>query len=177
MIGGAFGTVIIVANAKTPLGPTAAVIFRIVGVVGLILVLIAWRRALGRTLARRPGHDYTGPNLFGRRYWQIVGSEATLLAIGFVAIWGVGAPSQTYLAWTTLVVGRHFIAFRLTGVWRESIHRPSALLILFGVGGLLLAATSSAEWIPLVGGVLPAITLLAGSLAVAIRAARSPAAM
>ncbi len=138
--------------------------------VGFILMLVARRRALGRAPARLSDRPYAGPNLFGSRYWAIVAAEAALLAAGFIAIWGIGAPSQTYLAWTALIVGLHFIAFRLTGVWRGRIMAPAALLILFGVGGLALA-TFAADWIPLVSGVLSGFTLLGGSLSVAARAA------
>ncbi len=140
--------------------------------VGLILVLVAWRRALGGAHARLSGRPDAGQNLFGRRYWVIVAAEAALLAIGFIAIWGIGAPSQTYLAWIALIVGLHFIAFRLTGVWRGGITAPAALLILFGVAGLALA-TFAADWIPLVSGVLSGFTLLAGSFSVAAREAWS----
>jgi hypothetical protein len=174
LIGGAFGTVFVVANATTPLGQTAAVVFRILGVVGFSLVLIAWRRAL-RGADTRPADrpDAGAVNLFRRPYWAIVAGEAAMLAVGFVAIWGMGAPSQTYLAWTALIVGLHFIAFRLADVWRGGIVRPAALLTLFGVSGLVLAASADAGWIALVSGVFSGFTLLAGSLSVAAREARS----
>ncbi len=136
-------------------------------------MLVAWRRALDGAHARRADDpDVAAANLFRRRYWAIVAAEAALLAIGFIAIWGIGAPSQTYLAWTALIVGLHFIAFRLTGVWRGGIMAPAALLILFGVAGLALA-TFAADWIPLVSGVLSGFTLLGGSFAVAVRQAWS----
>ena len=135
-------------------------------------MLVVRRRALGGAHARLSDRPDAGPNLFGRRYWVIIAAEAALLAIGFIAIWGIGAPSQTYLAWTALIVGLHFIAFRLTGVWRGGIMVPAALLIIFGVAGLALA-TFAADWIPLVSGVLSGFTLLCGSFAVAVRQAWS----
>ena len=172
MIGGAFGLIFVVANANTPLGPTAAVVFRILGVAGFILLLIARRRAVEADRSHLEERSNHGSNLIRRRYWQVVAAEAALLAIGFIAIWAIGAPSQTYLAWTALIVGLHFIAFCLTDVWRGGIVIPAALLTLYGTVGLALAATAHASWVTLVSGVFSGFTLLVGSIVATVREAR-----
>ncbi len=161
--------VFVLANARTPLGPTAATIFRIVAIVaivGFIALLLARRRALS---GPRPAPAAADVNLFGRNYWLIVAAELALLAAGLAALSAFGAPRQTYVAWIALIVGLHFIAFRYADVWRGSSAGPAALLVVLGLAGLGSAATSHARWIPLVSGVLSGLILLGGSLSVAFR--------
>jgi hypothetical protein len=74
--------IFVVANANTPLGSTAAVVFRILGVAGFILLLVARRRARDGPRSRLADDPGAAPNLFSRRYWQVVTAEAALLAIG-----------------------------------------------------------------------------------------------
>ncbi len=158
--------VFVLANASTPLGPTAATIFRIVAIVAFIALLLARRRALS---GRRPAPAGADVNLFGRSSWLIVAAELALLAAGLAALSAFGAPRQSYVAWIALIVGLHFIAFRYAGVWRGSSAGPASALVVLGLAGLGLAATSHARWIPLVSGVLSGLVLLGGSLSVALR--------
>jgi hypothetical protein len=173
-IGGTFGLVYVLANASTPLGRAAGIAFRVVAILGFVLLLASRRRLLiqrGTSGASPPGER---AGLFGRRYWLIVAAEAAALALGFVVFLMVGAPPQIYLPWTTLVVGVHFIAFWLAGVWGGSITRIASVLILLGIAGLLLTATPAIGWVPFVAGVLSGFTLLGGSLSSAARRVALP---
>ncbi|HEX5417516.1 MAG TPA: hypothetical protein VFZ25_17785, partial [Chloroflexota bacterium] len=160
-------------NANTPLGSTAAVVFRTLGIGGFIALLIVQHRARNRTTTA-PSPGASRANLFGRRYWQIVVGQIALLAAGYAVIGAIDVPSETYLAWTTFVVGLHFLAFRWAGVWRRNVIRPAVLLVLFGIAGLALAGVAGTDWIPFASGILPGLTLLAGSISIAARDARSP---
>jgi hypothetical protein len=163
LIGGVFGFVFLVANAQTPLGQVATDLFRALAILGLVLLLIGGRRALQRPPAAEGSRaEQTG--LFGRRWRLIVAAEIAALAAGFIVIAQVGAPSQTYLPWTVFVVGLHFIAFRLAGVWQGRIAQIGAILTMLGIAGLVLAATAETDWIAFVSGVLAGNTLLGGSL-------------
>jgi hypothetical protein len=162
VIGGTFGAIFLLANAQTPLGPAAADLFRSLAVLGFVLLVIGRRRTLAgpfRGRARAGAVD-----LFGRRWQLIVAGEVAALAAGYVVIRLAGAPNETTLAWTTFVVGVHFAAFRLAGVWQGGIAHVAAGLTVLGLAGLGLAATSETDWIPFVSGVLAGLTLLGGSL-------------
>ncbi len=168
-VGGVFGLVFVLANAHTPLGPTAASVFRGVGVAGFVVLLAAGRRVLARTPENRRERPEPGFDLFGRRYRQIVAGEVVLLGAGLATIWAIGAPTQAYLPWTVLVVGLHFVAFRYAGVWAGGIVPVAAILIVLGIAGLVMTDTSAVDWIPLVSGVLTGLTLLGGCLTTAAR--------
>ena len=127
---------------------------------------MARRRALSGPLPAPAAADV---NLFGRNYWLIVAAELAVLVAGLAALSALGTARQTYVAWIALVVGLHFIAFRYAGVWRGSIAGPASFLVVLGLAGLGLAASSHARWIPLVSGVLSGLILLGGSLSVAAR--------
>ncbi len=169
LIGGIFGFAFLVANAQTPLGPVAADLFRALAVAGLLGLWVGRRRALERPA--RASANGERVDLFGRRWWLIVGAEIVALATGFIAIWLLDAPRETYLPWTVFVVGLHFAAFHRAGVWQGRIVQAAAILAGLGIAGLILAATPEADWIPFVSGVLAGVTLLAGSLS-AMRRAR-----
>jgi hypothetical protein len=163
-VGGVFGFAFLMANAETPLGQAAAELFRALAIAGLVALVVGRRRALNRSVRFRPATSDERVDLFGRRYWSIVGGEVAALAAGYGVIWQLGAPGETFLAWTVLVVGAHFLAFRLTGVWAGSIARTAGILVALGAAGLALAAASRSNWVPFVSGVLAGVTLLAGSL-------------
>jgi hypothetical protein len=165
-IGGIFGAIWLLASANTPLGPTAAVAFRIVGIAGLVALVAAGRLARRRRADRSPRQ---GVDLFGRAYWQIVTGEVALLAIGFAAFAAAGAPSEVYRPWTAFVVAAHFIAFRRAGVWRGSAFWPTVPLLAVGAAGLALAYTPTARWVVLVTGIGTGLILLGGCLYVVIR--------
>ena len=181
-IGGVFGAIWLLASANTPLGPTAAVAFRIVGIAGLVALVVARRLARRRRAEPSPRQAV---NLFGRAYWQIVTGEVALLAIGFAAFTAAGGPSEVYRPWTAVVVAAHFIAFRRAGVWRGSAFWPTVPLLAVGATGLALAYTPAARWVVLVTGIGTGLILLGGCLYVVIhetatkhvtdRAAQSPA--
>ena len=102
----------------------------------------------------------------------VVIAEVVLLVVGLQVLRITGAPSEANVAWIALVVGLHFIAFAF--VWREaSIAVPGAIVLLLGVAGLALSATSANKWVPLLSGVCSGFVLLVGSLlgAVATRPA------
>ncbi len=164
LIGGIFGFAFLMANAQTPLGGAAAELFRALAILGLIALLIVRRRALSRPRRARRTPAGERIDLFGRRYWTIVGGEVAVLLAGYIVMWLIGAPSETYLPWTVFVVGLPFIPFRLMGVWRGSIAQNAGILMALGIAGLGLASASDTRWIPLVSGVLAGATLLTGSL-------------
>jgi hypothetical protein len=148
LIGGTFGAVFVLADANTPLGDVAAAVFRI-GAVGGLLGLYLGAARTRRHHARRPAGswaDTEGLNLFARRYWLIVAGELALIGIGLGALGALGAPQQANVAWIALIVGLHFIAFRVADVWGNNVLRPAAALVAFGLAGLGLAAASEAGW-------------------------------
>jgi hypothetical protein len=165
LIGGTFGAVFVLADANTPLGDVAAAVFRI-GAVGGLLGLYLGAARTRRHHARRPAGswaDTEGLNLFARRYWLIVAGELALIGIGLGALGALGAPQQANVAWIALIVGLHFIAFRVADVWGNNVLRPAAALVAFGLAGLGLAAASYAGWTSFVSGVLSGFVLLSGS--------------
>jgi MFS family permease len=166
-IGGTFGAAFLLANAHTPLGPAAADLFRTFAIVGFVALVIVARRAprAPRTQSSRDRQV----NLFDRRYWVIVAAEAAMLLLGLLVIWLVGAPSQAYLPWTVLVVGAHFVGFRIVGIWGGSLALVAGVLIALGTGGLIMTATPAINWVPFVSGVLSGLTLLGGSLSITAR--------
>lgn len=171
VIGGAFGLVFAVANARTPLGATVATLFRILAVGAFITLVLARRHALRH---RRGGRSAPATRLFGRRYWLIVAGEVGLLIAGYVALSASGAPDQAGVAWIALIVGLHFVAFRVAGVWEGGTVLSASPLVILGAAGLAMVAAGAATWVPLVSGVLSGFTLLTGSLTVALRELRTP---
>lgn len=140
-----------------------------------IAALLGLATVGGRALKRHGSETSASPateNAFGRRYRLLVAAQAGLLTTGLVILWALDAPQQAYLAWTALIVGLHFIAFRLVGIWGRSIDRPATVLVLLGLAGLGLAATPAAAWVPLISGVLVGLTLLTVGVSVAARESR-----
>jgi hypothetical protein len=103
-------------------------------------------------------------NLFARRCWLIVAGELALIGIGLGALRALGAPHQANVAWIALIVGLHFIAFRVAGLWGNIVVRAAAALVAFGLAGLGLAAASEAGRTSFVSGVLSGFVLLSGSI-------------
>ena len=169
MIGGVFGCVFLIANARTPLGDVAADVFRAVGVSGLVALMIGRQRAV-KNSTRQPTNSDAGVDLFGRRWRLIVAAEVAALTAGFAVIGLIGAPRETFLPWTVLVVGLHFIALHWAGVWHGHIMKTGVALALLGVIGLGLTAASHTDWVPLVSGVFAGLLLLAGSISAMRRA-------
>lgn len=173
LIGGTFGGVFVLANASTALGGQAALVFRIFAIAGMVALYLAAGRT--RRQARMPqpqaspppGED--GVNLFGRRYWLIVAAEAALLGLGIGLLRAFGTPQPTNVAWISLIVGLHFIAFRFAGIWEYAISRSAVVLVGLGLAGLALAASSEPGWTSFISGVLSGFVLLIGSLYVISR--------
>lgn len=172
-VGGIFGSIWLIASADTPLGHGAAVAFRIVGTVGIVVLLNAQRRAR-RPPDAAPAVEDTRVNLFGRAYWQIVAGELAALAIGCAVFAAAGAPTQVYRPWTAIVVALHFIAFHHAGVWQGNPIWPVVPLLAVGIAGIALAYTSAADWVSLVTGIGAGLTLLGGSLRVIARELTAP---
>ncbi len=170
LIGGIFGLVFVIANARTPLGASVATHFRVLAVAGFVALVLARRRALRDPLPARPA---PATHLFGRRYWVIIAGEVFLLVVGYVALSAAGAPDQAGVAWIALVVGLHFLAFRVAGVWGGGSVLSATPLVILGAAGLVMAAAGAASWVPLVSGVLSGFTLLTGSLSVTVREVRA----
>ena len=165
-IGAAFGLVFVLANAHSPLGDTAASLLRTLAILGFGAVLVigamARRGADQRKAAPRPTR-------FGSRFWLIVAGEALLLAAGLAILRALHAPQEINVAWIAFVVGVHFIAFEVAGVWEHGVAVAGSILVVLGIAGFALAAASEAQWIPLVSGVLSGLTLLAGTLTIVAR--------
>ena len=168
LIGGTFGGGFVLANASTPLGAQTTAGFRILAIAGLVGLYLAAGKARRQVRVRHPQvsrpTSEASVNLFGRRYWLIVTTEAALLGLGIGLLRAFGTPQPTNVAWITLIVGLHFIAFRYAGVWKYSITRSAAVLVGLGLAGLALAAASEPGWTSFVSGVLAGFVLLAGSL-------------
>jgi hypothetical protein len=166
LIGGTFGAAFVLADAHTALGDQAAAVFRILAAVGLVAVYVAAGRASRHSRSRgdRASPPSGSANLFGRGHWLIVAGELVLLGIGLWGLRALGAPQQANVAWIVLIVGLHFFAFRIAGVWEHGVTVPATLLVVFGLAGLGLAASSDPEWTSFVSGVLSGFTLLSGSI-------------
>ena len=167
-IGAAFGLGFVLANAHSPLSGTADSLLRTLAILGFGAVLV-----VGAVARRRADRREAPPraNLFGSRYWLIVAGEVLLLAAGLGILRVLHAPQEVNVAWIALVVGIHFIAFDVAGVWNHGVAVAGSILVVLGVAGLAMAAASEAQWIPLVSGVLSGLTLLAGTLTIVLRAA------
>ena len=146
LIGGTFGGVFVLANASTPLGAQATAAFRILAIAGLVGLYLTAGKARRQVRVRqlqvsRPTSE-ASVNLFGRRYWLIVIAEAALLGLGIGLLRAFGTPQPTDVAWITLIVGLHFIAFRFAGVWKYSITRSAVVLT-----GLRPSPDKSVSWV------------------------------
>ena len=168
IIGAAFGLVFVLANARSPLSSTADSLLRTLAILGFGAVLV-----VGAMARRRTDHREAAPRptRFGSRFWLIVAGEALLLAAGLAILRAVHAPQEVNVAWIALVVGVHFIAFEVAGVWEHGVAVAGSILVVLGVAGFAMAAASEAQWIPFVSGVLSGLTLLAGTLTIVVRAA------
>ncbi len=176
-VGGVFGSVWLIAGADTPLGSGAATAVRIVGIVGIV-VLLGAQRGFRRRADAAPARPDTQVDLFGRAYWQIVAGEVAALAVGSAAFAAAGAPTEIYRPWTALIVAFHFVAFHRAGVWQGNPIWPVVPLLAVGVAGFALAFTADADWASLVSGIGSGVILLSGSLRVIVRefaATRVPA--
>jgi len=166
LVGAAFGVVFVLANAQAPLPSLVVVVVRGAALLGLVSVLL-----IGVVAVRR-GAPRPRRTLYGRRFWRIVVAEIVLLVGGLQVLRRLQAPVEMNVAWIAWVVGLHFLAFG--ALWRDrGIAVVGAVQALLGLGGLALAATPAAGWVPLLSGVLSGVVLLAGSLGVVTTAARS----
>lgn len=169
LIGAAFGTVFVLVNSHTPLDATVGAVLRVLAVLA-VAAFVALVLLTGKRVRAHGGAD--GPpqpvNMFGARYRWVVLGEAVLLFGGIQVLRLFDAPDEANVAWIALVVGLHFLV--LARVWsRPTVLVPGAGLTALGIVGLVLASGPAVAWVPFVSGVLSGITLLAGSLAVAVR--------
>jgi len=172
-IGASFGLIFVLVNTG-PLPAAVAVLFRVLGTMAFIAVLIAVVVA-----GRRPtpaGVDRSTAGGFALGYWLVVAAEVAAIAAGLVVLNGPVHAPQAAVAWIALVVGIRFIV--LAVVWKLLFfHGLGAALMLCGVAGLVLASTGSAvSTIDLVGGLLPGAILLGFGLWGATRSGDSPVA-
>lgn len=177
-VGGIFGSIWLIASADTPLGDGAAAAVRIVGIVG-IAVLVGAQRGVRRHADAAPARPDRQVDLFGRTYWLIVTGEVAALAVGSAAFAAAAAaPTEIYRPWAALIVAIHFVAFHRAGVWQGNPIWPVIPLLAVGLAGFALAFTADADWVSLVSGIGSGVVLLGGSLRVIVReraAARVPA--
>ncbi|GAA2080396.1 hypothetical protein [Actinomadura alba] len=177
LIGATFGAVFVIVNAHRPLNGAVGAVLRALAILALVSVVGMWVLSIRR--ARATGAEPEAvpgvTNMFSRAYWLIVAAEVVLLFGGIALLGAWDRPEETNVAWVAVVVGVHFIA--LAPVWKHrGILLPGVILSLFGVAGLVLAATSAVEWVPLVSGVLSGVTLMAGCVHFAWRGLASQAA-
>ncbi|MFB6436836.1 hypothetical protein ACFCVY_08630 [Streptomyces sp. NPDC056411] len=179
-IGAFFGTVFVVTNAHAPLTPVVGTALRVLAVAvfaGLLaLAVLAARRGAPAPATPADPADAGAPRAdwFGGKFGFVVAAEVVLLIGGNLALRRAGAPAQTAVAWTALIVGVHFLA--LTSVWqRRSVAVPGAALSALGAAGLGMAATSAVAWVPFVSGVLSGVALLGGCAWAIAQAYRSAA--
>lgn len=165
LVGAGFGLAFVLANAGSPLTITVGLALRLLAG-GLFAVVLASTFRATRLQAEQVDTEPTKA-WYGRRFWWIVIGEVVLLIVGLQVLRITNAPTQANVAWIALVVGLHFIGFAL--VWKEpSIAVPGAFVMLLGVAGLTVAATSAKEWVPLLSGVASGFVLLAGCLGAAM---------
>ncbi|MFI6631486.1 hypothetical protein ACIBI7_21675 [Nonomuraea fuscirosea] len=165
-VGAVIGTVFIFLSVDESLSSPLAIVLRVLAAVTLAGVVVMW--LLGVKVAQSGGTLKAAPNtaesFFGRRYALVVATEAALLFIGLTVLRSWGLPEQVNIAWLAFVAGVHFIA--LVPVWGErGLLIPGMVLIMIGVAGFALAATTALKWVPVASGVLSGITILAGSTA------------
>jgi hypothetical protein len=156
--GAAFGLVFVLANAHAPLGRDAALVVRLAaldGVATLILLSIVSRGPAGAV--RRPAR------WFGHSLWEVAAAELAFLVVAVQVLRAFGAPAEANVAMLALVVGLHFVGL---GIVREqpSIALAGGFVFVLAIAGLVVTATAASDWVPFVSGVLPGLTLLAGSL-------------
>ncbi|WP_234332511.1 hypothetical protein [Streptomyces sp. NRRL S-87] len=157
LIGGAFGTVFIQANAGA-LPQHLAVPLRVLAVAGFAGLLVTRR---GRTA---PGGAVPAPRSgFGRRYWYVVAAEVAFLVAGLLVISRVLHAPHAFVGWIALVVGVHF--FGLAAAWRRpALHALGAALTACGAVALVLAALDAPAWLTAItGGIVPGALLLASA--------------
>lgn len=159
----------VLANAHDPLAKAVGIPLRVIAVVAFAAVLMLGMRGLRRPgSAPEPAPGPAAGGMFGGRYGIVVLVEFALIALGIFSIRRLDAPEEAIVAWIALIVGVHFVV--LMAVWKErTIAVPGAVLTVLGAAGLVTAATSAVEWVPLISGVLSGVVLLAGSLYTVIR--------
>lgn len=157
LIGAAFGTTFVLANAGEPLPATAGIALRTAAILCLAAVVVAAFRT------NRPGNREGRPGWFGPKFGLVVTAEFALIFGGIALLRAWDAPQECNVAWIALIVGLHFIA--LAPVWKEpAIAVPGVLLTGLGTTGLVMAAMSQVDWVPFVSGALSGAVLLGGSL-------------
>ncbi|MCC5581531.1 hypothetical protein IMZ11_38605 [Microtetraspora sp. AC03309] len=158
LVGAVFGAVFVLVNAQSPLSAVAVTLLRVSACLGAASVLTMWFLT-----ARRVRSAEGRRNMFGRGYLIVVAAEAILIFGGIRVLAALGRPEQANVAWVAFVVGVHFIA--LAPIWKDwGIAVPGVALTLLGATGLVLASTAAVAWVPFVGGVLPGVALLIGSI-------------
>ena len=160
LVGASFGTAFVLANSGEPLPGAAGIAMRVLAVLCLIAVLLIGFRGNRR---EGTGRGDARPGWFGPRFGLVVLAEFALIFGGIAGLRALDAPQEINVAWIALIVGLHFVV--LARVWkRGAIAVPGVVLTGLGAAGMIMAAVSSAEWIPFVSGALSGVTLLAGSL-------------
>jgi hypothetical protein len=155
LIGAIFGLVYLLVNASA-LPPSTVTPVRVLAAIAFVFVLGAIGRRRGRS-------ERTARAGFGPGYWLVVAGEVIALVAGLVVINRAFHAPQASVAWVSLVVGVHFLAF--AAVFRERLF--SWLGAAIGVCGLvglgLAAAGAGRSLMAILSGIVPGVLLLASA--------------
>ncbi|MEO5833374.1 MAG: hypothetical protein ABIR83_08380 [Nakamurella sp.] len=156
LIAAVFGTVYVSVNSRSlPAG--VAWTLTVVSAAACVGVLVSLFGPASRAAAVQ---RVTAGSVFGRSFWAVVAVEVVALFGGNRVLAGPLGTPQAGVAWTSIVVGVHFVALAVV-VHQPFFHVLGGVITACGVASLILAFSGSGQpAIDLVGGVLPGLTLL-----------------
>ena len=153
LIGSIFGLVYVTINAGSLSSPAAPAL-RMAGIAAFVGLVVALRRVdLERRGIRASGR-------FSRGYWMVVAAEVVAILVGWVIITGPLDAPDAGVAWTSVVVGVHFLG--LAAVWKQPLQAwLGGAITACGAGGLIAASLgASTPVIAVAAGVAPGFLLL-----------------
>ncbi|MFI5954793.1 hypothetical protein [Cryptosporangium sp. NPDC051539] len=119
-------------------------------------VVTAW----GGTRAWGPARDGTpiADPVFRRRSFALVGAE---FVVALAAAWFTGGSSDQAVAWTTVVLGLHFLPLGWY-LGQRRLRWAGAAVVVVGVTALVITLVSEAVSYPVAGGGTGLVLLAAG---------------